>query len=95
MVLMKNMKLRILVDFHKFNVVTRKDMYPFSFTNDVFNTMARHEAYSFINGYYGYHQISITLEDMYKITFAMNWGAFIWLVMPFKVKNGPGLLTNK
>jgi hypothetical protein len=36
-----------------------------------------------------YHQISITPEDRYKITFVTNWGAFIWMVMPFGVKNGP------
>jgi hypothetical protein len=25
----------------------------------------------------------------YKITFVRNWGAFIWKVMPFGIKNGP------
>ncbi len=51
----KNMKLQIYVDFHKLNVVTRKDSYPLSFTNDVLNAMAKHEAYSFLDGYNGYH----------------------------------------
>jgi hypothetical protein len=25
----------------------------------------------------------------YKIAFVTNWGAFVWVVMPFGVKNGP------
>jgi hypothetical protein len=33
--------------------------------------------------------ISIALKDRYKITFITNWGAFVWMVMPFGVKNGP------
>jgi len=30
----------------------------------------------------------ITLEDKHKIAFVTNWGAFVWVVMPFGVKNG-------
>jgi hypothetical protein len=49
-----------------------------------------HDAkYSFLNGYYGYHQISIALKDKYKTTFVTNWGAFTWVLMPFGIKNGP------
>jgi hypothetical protein len=28
-------------------------------------------------------------EDKYKTIFVTNWGAFVWMVMPFGVKNGP------
>jgi hypothetical protein len=31
------------------------------------NIVAGYEAYSFLNGYSRYHQISIALEDKYKI----------------------------
>ncbi len=53
------------------------------------NTIEGYEAYSFLDGYTTYHQISIAREDKYNITFVTNWGAFIWKVMPFGVKNGP------
>jgi len=49
------------------------------------NTIARHDANSFQNGYFGYHQISITPKDTYKITFLIDWGALTLLVMPFGV----------
>jgi hypothetical protein len=36
-----------------------------------------YEAYSFLNGYLGYHQISIAFEDRYKTIFIIDWGAFV------------------
>jgi hypothetical protein len=53
------------------------------------NIVTWYEAYSFLDGCSGYHQIFIALEDKYKTTFVTNEGAFIWKVMSFGVKNGP------
>jgi hypothetical protein len=55
----KNGKFKIYVDFRKLNATTKKDYFQLPFTYEVLNTMARCEAYSFLDGYYGYHQISI------------------------------------
>jgi hypothetical protein len=44
---------------------------------------------SFLDGYSGDHQIFITLEDRYKTTFVTDWRTFVYMVMPFGVKNGP------
>ncbi len=51
----KNGKLRICVDFIKLNKATRKKPYPLSFFNEVLNIGIRYVAYSFLNGYSGYH----------------------------------------
>jgi hypothetical protein len=56
----KNKKLRICVDFQKFNIATKKNPYPLAFTKEVLDMVARHEVYSFPNGFLGYHQIMIT-----------------------------------
>jgi hypothetical protein len=63
---------KIYIYFRKLNVTTKKDPYPLPFTNEVLNTVTRYEAYSFLDGYSGYHQIFITLEDKYKMTFVTN-----------------------
>jgi hypothetical protein len=84
-----NDKLKICVDFKKFNKATIKDPYPLPFSDEVLNTIIRYEAYSFIDGFSSYHQIFIALENRYKTTFVTNWGAFVWMVMQFGVKNGP------
>jgi hypothetical protein len=68
----KNGKLKIYINFKKRNVITKKDPYPLPFTYEVLNTLARYEAYSFLNGYSGYHQIFIAPKDNYKITFVRN-----------------------
>jgi len=59
----KNKKLKICVDFRKLKIVTKKDPYPLPFIDDVINTIARHEVYTFLDGFSRYHQIFITLED--------------------------------
>jgi hypothetical protein len=87
--LKKNGELRIYVDFRKLNVATKKDLYLLFFINKVINIIARHKVYTFLVGFLGYHQISIAFEDQHKTTFVTNWGAFVWVVMPFGVKNGP------
>jgi hypothetical protein len=61
-VLKKNGKLIICVDFRKFNKATKENPYPFPFYDEVLNNIIGYEAYSFLNGYFGYHQIFIALE---------------------------------
>jgi hypothetical protein len=68
----KNGKLEIYINFKKLNATTNKDPYPLPFTNDVLNTIARYETYSFLNGYSGYHHISIAPKDKYKTAIAID-----------------------
>ncbi len=84
-VLKKNGKLKIYIDFRKLNITTKKDPYPLPFIDEILNTIVGYEAYSFLDGYSGYHQISIVLQDRYKTAFVTDWGAFIWRLMPFGV----------
>jgi hypothetical protein len=55
----KNGKLRICDDFGKFKVTTKKDPYSLPFTNEAINKIGRHEVYTFLDGFLGYHHISI------------------------------------
>jgi hypothetical protein len=68
-VLKKNGKLKICVDFRKLNKATQKYIYPLPFFNEVVNTIIGYEVYSFLEGYSRYHHISISPEDRYKTTF--------------------------
>jgi hypothetical protein len=85
----KNGKLKIYVDFKKLNATTKKDPLPLPFINEVLNIVVRCEAYSFLDGYFGYHHICIAPKDKYKTSFVTSWGMLIWRMMPFGVKNGP------
>ncbi len=63
----------------KLNLAIKKDSYPLPFTDEVINIVTEHEVYTFLDGFFGYHQIFIALKDQYKIAFVTNWGAFVWL----------------
>jgi isopentenyl phosphate kinase len=54
-VLKKNGKLKICVDFKKLNKAIKKDLYPLSFFDEVLNIVAGYETYSFLDGYSRYH----------------------------------------
>jgi hypothetical protein len=70
-------KLKICVDFKKFNATTKKDPYMFPFTNEVINIVIGHEVETFLDGFSIYHQISIPPKDQFKIAFLTYLGAFV------------------
>jgi hypothetical protein len=51
--------------------------------------VAGHEIYSFLDRFSDYHSIMTTSKDRYKTTFITTWGAFVWLIMLFGLKNMP------
>jgi hypothetical protein len=51
----KNGTLRIYVDFKKFNVATKKDLYMLHITNEDINIVVGHEVYTFLDKFSGYH----------------------------------------
>ena len=65
----KNRKIRICIDYRALNKQTQKDYFLLSFINIILDEVASHELYTFMNGYSGYNQISIALEDYHKIAF--------------------------
>lgn len=63
------------------------------FTNEALENVGRQEAYSFTNGFLGYHEINIVLEDSSKTTFNIEWECFQYTVMPFGLKNTPVIFS--
>jgi hypothetical protein len=51
----KNRKLIICVNFIKLNATTNKYPYALPFIDEYLNIVARHDVYSFLDGYFGYH----------------------------------------
>ena len=56
-------KLRICVEFRELNKVTLTDPFPTLYADEILNEVARHECYSFTDGFSGYNQVPITKED--------------------------------
>lgn len=85
----KNGKLRVCVDYRKLNARTQKDHFPLPFITSILEEVAGHDLYTFMDGYSGYNQVSIAVEDRHKTAFTTPWGTFVWHVMPFGLCNAP------
>jgi hypothetical protein len=72
----------------KLNDAYLHDPFPTLFTDKVLDNVGGQEAYSFIDGVSGYHQIKIVPKDRYKTTFAMEWGSYQYTVMRFMEELG-------
>ncbi|KAI3453437.1 hypothetical protein Pfo_010100 [Paulownia fortunei] len=80
---------RMCIDYRKLNSVTRKDHFPLPFMDQILERVAGHEFYCFLDGYSGYNQIAIALEDQEKTTFTCPFGTFAYRRMPFGLCNAP------
>ncbi|RDX81447.1 hypothetical protein CR513_37865, partial [Mucuna pruriens] len=64
-----------------------KHNFPLSHIDLLVDNTAQHSCYSFMDGFSGYNQIRMALEDKEKTTFITTWGTFYYKVMPFRLKN--------
>ena len=80
---------RVCIDYRKLNTATRKDHYPLPFIDQMLDRLARHSHYCFLDGYSGYNQITIALEDQEKSTFTCPYGTFAFRRMSFGLCNYP------
>nr|CAN73091.1 hypothetical protein VITISV_041303 [Vitis vinifera] len=83
----KDGKVRVCVDFRDLNKASPKDDFPLPHINLLVDSTTGHSMLSFMDGFSGYNQILMALEDMEKITFITEWGTYCYKVMPFWLKN--------
>ena len=79
-----------VIDYRKLNAGTRKDHFPLPFVDKMLERAKGHEFYYFLDGYSGYNQIEIALEDQEITTFTCPFGTFAFRKMPFGLCNAPG-----
>ena len=65
------------------------DAFPLPFTDNVIDTVAGHDCYSFLDGFSGYNQIHMHSDHQEKTTFVAEWGVFVAVVMMFGLKTAP------
>ena len=81
---------RVCIDYRKLDDGTRKDHFPLPFVDQMLERVVGHEFYCFLDGYSGYNQIEIALEDHEKTTFTCPFGTSAFRKMPFGLCNAPG-----
>ena len=82
------------VNLKKVNAATVHDNYRLPIIDHVLECVAGKEAYSFLDGFSGYNQVSIALQDQHKIAFATEWGISAYCVMPFGLTNAPATFQH-
>ncbi|WKA10727.1 hypothetical protein VitviT2T_028285 [Vitis vinifera] len=80
---------RVCIDYRKLNAVTRKYHFPLPFIDQVLERVSGHPFYCFLDGYSGYFQIEIDVEDQEKTTFTCPFGTYAYRRMPFGLCNAP------
>ena len=78
------------IDYRKLNAGTRKDHFSLPFVDQMFERVAGHEFYYFLDGYSRYNQIEIAPEDQEKTTFTCPFGTFAFRKMPSGLCNSLG-----
>jgi hypothetical protein len=64
------------------------------FNDEVLDKVAGKEAYSFTDGFSGYHQVRILEDGKKKTTFITEWGSFTYNVIPFGLNNSHVVLSR-
>ncbi|KAA3448249.1 reverse transcriptase-like protein [Gossypium australe] len=67
----------------------KKDHFSLPFIDQMLEWLAGKGYYCFLDGYSGYHQILIHLDDQEKTTFTCPFGTYTFKVMPFGLCNAP------
>jgi hypothetical protein len=83
----KQRTIRVCMEFHDLNKSCPNDNFPTPFIDQILDEYARSEVLSFMDGFLGYNQIQIKLEDQHKMEFIFPWGTFAYQKIPFILKN--------
>ena len=69
------------------NKASPKDNFPLPHIDILVDNTVGHALQSFMDGFSGYNQIKMALENMEKTSFITPWGTYSYKVMPFGFKN--------
>ena len=80
---------RMCIDYRKLNNATRKDHFPLPFIDQILECLSNHAYFRYLDGYSGFFQILIHLNDQEKTTFTCPYGTFAYRRMSFSLYNAP------
>jgi Reverse transcriptase (RNA-dependent DNA polymerase) len=85
---------RMCIDYRKLNSTTRNDHFPLPFIDQMLERLANYSFFYYLDGYSGFFQIPIHLDDQDKITFTCPYGTFAYRRMPFGLCNAPTIFQR-
>ncbi len=88
-ILKRNKKLRLIVDYRKLNSITISEAYPFPSVEEQLCGLKGSKVFSQIDLNQGYYQVEVDQKDRHKTSFVLPFGQYEFKVMPFGLKNSP------
>jgi hypothetical protein len=82
-----NGEIRLCVDFRNLNRCSWKDNYPLPKMEHILQRVVGSSKMSMIDGFFGYNQVVVHLDDMEKTAFKTPWDTFMYSRMPFGLMN--------
>src|SRR2546428_2966079 len=83
----KDGRVRMCVDYRDLNKASPKDDFPLPHIDVLIDNAAGKGCYSIMDGFSGYNQIKMAVEDIEKTAFIKKYGTFCYKVMSFGLKN--------
>jgi hypothetical protein len=83
----KNGDIRLCVDFRNLNRSSKKYNYPLPKMEHILQRVKGSSRMSMIDGFFGYNQIFLFLEDIENTNFTTAWGTFMYAKIPFVLMN--------
>ena len=80
-------EIRLCIDLRNLNKVSLKDNYPLPKMDHILQRVVGASRISLLDGFSGFNQILVHLDDQEKIAFTTPWGTFKYVKMPFGLKN--------
>jgi hypothetical protein len=87
----KNKDWRMFVDSTYLNKPCKKDPFGLPQIDQVVDSTASCSLLSFVDCYYGYHQIPLKVEDQIKTSFITPFGVFYYTTLPFGLKRASAI----
>ena len=85
----KDGSLRLCVNFHGLNRISKKNYYPLLLISDLLDSPCKARVYSKIDLHHAYHLVRIADGNEWKTAFRTCYESFEWSVMLFGLTNAP------
>lgn len=86
--------LRLCVAYCALNRDTLEDNYPLPRCDDLLDKLAGFSYYTTVDGFSGFYSVGLSEESKQLTAFKTPFGVFQWTVMPFGLKNAPGVYSR-
>jgi hypothetical protein len=83
----KNGKWRICVDYTSLNKACPKHPFPLPRIDQIVDSTTGCELLSFLDAFFGYHQIKMKESDQLATSFITLFGTYCYVTIPFSLKN--------